>query len=217
MPITRGSLPRRGLLEIKPFVGFEVLLSTYYVQCCSRFWGSKGEQDTSVSRRCSLGHGRCCPAPTSPASQCLPDQHPEDGRVASLMRWAGQKRDLRREEVVGLGRAQQVLHTDGPSRPCLHSVCGCRALGARDPRRGQEGLWVGRLGGCQDRRLWTFRAGHPGRWQPLRPPSAGLERSENRRNSKIPTKGLPVDTNSLRLLSPLPPSAGALAVLHPPG
>ena len=47
-------------------------------------------------------------------------------------------------------------------------------------------------------------AGHPGRWQPLCPPSAGLERSENRQNSKTPTKGLPVDTNRLKsfLLAP---------------
>lgn len=103
---------------------------------------------------------------------------------------------------LGLGRAQQVLSTDGSSRPCLHPAGGCRALGAGHPGEGQEGLRAGRLGGCQDRRLWTFRAGHPGRRQPLRPPSAGLERSENRQNSKMPTKGLPVDTSRLRLLSP---------------
>lgn len=105
----------------------------------------------------------------------------------------------------GRGGPSRSCTQRGPSRSFLHPACGCRALGAQDPRRGQEGLWVGRLGGCQDRRLWTFRAGHPGRWQPLRPPSAGLERSENRRNSKMPTKGLPVDTNRLRLLSPLHP------------
>lgn len=53
-------------------------------------------------------------------------------------------------------------------------------------------------------------AGHPGRWQPLCPPSAGLERSENRQNSKTPTKGLPVDTNRLKSFL-LAPDAGAPA------
>lgn len=127
-----------------------------------------------------------CPAgstTTLRTAVCLP---PWEGLAQTSMGSSG--------GVWGCGRRDWA---QGVTPQGLHPVpaCGCDLGGPETLERvrgtvGWAGGAVAKKGGCGH-----SEAGHPGRWQPLRLPSAGLERSENRQNSKTPTKELPVDTN----------------------